>query len=128
MIMVGYAKNTTPDTYRMYNPITRKVWETRNVIWMDWKHQDPQRDATLFEQILCELKQPAGVDEKELIIIDNDAPEEEKETSDQEVQVRSPQQFGRNDSINCSADQQQQPNKKLASALKKLESLQESMN
>ena len=62
-------KNTTPDTYRMYNPITRKVWETRNVIWMDWKRQDPQRDATLFEQILCELIQPAGVDEKELIII-----------------------------------------------------------
>ena len=28
MIMVGYAKNTTPDTYRMYNPKTKKVCKT----------------------------------------------------------------------------------------------------
>ena len=109
--MVGYAKNTTPDTYRMYNPITRKVWETRNVLWMDWKRQNPQRDRKLFDQISDEMKQPAGVDEKEYVIID-----------DEEVKVGSAQQFGRNININHSADQQQtNENKKLASALKKLE-------
>ena len=58
MIMVGYAKNTTTDTYRMFNPSTKKVWVTRNVIWMDWRRQNPQRDPELFGQISSELKQP----------------------------------------------------------------------
>lgn len=34
-IVVQYAKNTTPDTYQMYNPRTRHVLRTRDVSNMD---------------------------------------------------------------------------------------------
>ncbi len=30
-LMVGYAKNHSNDTYRMYNPVTRRVSQTRDV-------------------------------------------------------------------------------------------------
>jgi len=33
-IMVGYAENHAGDTYRMYNPATNGVMETRDIIWL----------------------------------------------------------------------------------------------
>ena len=60
MIMVGYAKNQ--------HPTTRKIRETRNIVWMGWKRQN--RDTKLFDQISDELNQPAGVDEMDFIIMD----------------------------------------------------------
>lgn len=72
MIMVGYAKNTTPDTYRMYNPKTRKVLETRDITWMDWTRQDPQRDASIFNQQPETIAEKPGIDEKHLIVVDDE--------------------------------------------------------
>ena len=34
-IFVGYADDHTPDTYRMYNPITRKIVLSRDIRWLD---------------------------------------------------------------------------------------------
>ena len=45
MIMVGYAKNHAADTYRMYNPKTRHIIETRDVKWANWKQPDPQESV-----------------------------------------------------------------------------------
>jgi hypothetical protein len=52
MLMVGYAANHSEDTYRMYNPITKKVSETRDVTWLDWHgRENPTHDLELFEKI-----------------------------------------------------------------------------
>ena len=64
MIMVGYAKNSTPDTYRMHNPKTKKVCQTRDVMSMDWKRQDPQRDGSIFNQMPELVEEKPGVDEE----------------------------------------------------------------
>ena len=34
-IFVGYARNHSGNTYRMYNPKTKKVWITRDIIWLN---------------------------------------------------------------------------------------------
>ena len=34
--MIGYAKGHSGDTYRMYNPITKKVIMSRDIKWADW--------------------------------------------------------------------------------------------
>ena len=36
MVMIGYGENHARDVYRMYNPVTSKVVETRDVhVWAD---------------------------------------------------------------------------------------------
>ena len=50
MIMVGYALDHTPDTYRMYNPETNKVILTRDVRWAEWKDTDPSETLKLFQR------------------------------------------------------------------------------
>ena len=74
MIMVGYAKNSTPDTYRMYNPKTKKVCQTRDVTWMDWKRQDPQRDGSIFNQMPELIEEKPGVDEVEVTVLNKSKP------------------------------------------------------
>ena len=69
MIMVGYAKNSTADTYRMYNPKTKKVCQTCDVVWMGWKKQDPQRDGSIFNQIPEMTEDKPGVDEVEVTVL-----------------------------------------------------------
>ena len=65
--VVGMAQNSSRDTYRMYNPVTRCVVETRDVKWADWhgklKH-DPTHDLEDFDDV---------VDESASIITDTNA-------------------------------------------------------
>ena len=37
--------------YRTYNPKTKKVCQTQNIMWIDWKRQSSQHDESLFNQI-----------------------------------------------------------------------------
>ena len=39
--MVGYASNSPHDTYRMYNPKTQQIIETRDVKWAEWFQPNP---------------------------------------------------------------------------------------
>ena len=50
MIMVGYALDHTPDTYRMYNPETNKVVLSRDVRWAEWKDTDPSETLKVFQR------------------------------------------------------------------------------
>ena len=47
-IMVGYAEDHSPDTYRMFNPETKSIFLTRDVKWADWSRPDPISDLTQF--------------------------------------------------------------------------------
>ena len=38
--IVGYAKNHTRDTYKLYNPETKKVIINREIKWTEWKTKD----------------------------------------------------------------------------------------
>ena len=132
MIVVGYAKNTTPDTYRMYNPNTKKVCETRDITWMDWKRQDPQRNGSIFNQVPELVKEKPGIDEVEIVRMNE--PHEIPDEADGE----SVPEAGRKgdsasdpdapDPCNETTEQLQQPtraeqrrDKRLKSALRQLE-------
>ena len=39
-IMIGHTDNHTRDTYKLYNPDTKRVVVTRYVKWEDWKITD----------------------------------------------------------------------------------------
>jgi transposase InsO family protein len=50
-IMVGYADDHSPDTYRMFNPETNKVILSRDVRWAEWKRTDPYDELNIFKQV-----------------------------------------------------------------------------
>ena len=41
VIMVGYSDNHKRDTYKLYNPGSKRVIMTREVKWEYWKMTDP---------------------------------------------------------------------------------------
>ena len=47
-IMVGYADDHTPDTYRLYNPVTDEVILSRDVRWASWNRTDPAQALKEF--------------------------------------------------------------------------------
>ena len=47
-ILVGYASNHSRDTYRMYNPKTRSIIQTRDVQWANWNRIDPKQKMDVF--------------------------------------------------------------------------------
>ena len=49
-IMVGYADIHTRDTYKSYNPETKRVIMTRDVKWSDWKMTDPVETPNMFQE------------------------------------------------------------------------------
>jgi hypothetical protein len=63
--MVGYAKNHSTGTYRMYTVDNNSVVESRDVRWHDWTRPDPKRDVSFFVQGLVTLSETAGIDDKE---------------------------------------------------------------
>ena len=94
-IMVGYATDHSPDTYRIYNPETGAVIMTRDVKWADWVETDPTESMKLFETLKIPELSKVGIDE-DLDESDHEdeqpphvIPDDEDETSDQEL--------GRND-------------------------------
>ena len=62
-IMVGYAMDHTPDTYRIYNPETGAVIMTRDVKWADWVETDPTESMQLFETLKLTEVSKVGIDE-----------------------------------------------------------------
>ena len=41
MVMIGYGENHARDVYRMYNPVTSKVVETRDIhAWWAARHDE----------------------------------------------------------------------------------------
>ncbi len=66
-LMVGYAKNHSNDTYRMYNPVTRRVSQTRDVgTWAEWSRVDPKKDMSVFNEDPTLLQSPMGLDAVEV--------------------------------------------------------------
>ena len=65
-IVVGYAKNHSSDTYRMYNPVTKKVSETRDVgTWGEWNRIDPKSDMSVFVKDPALLIETMGLEIQE---------------------------------------------------------------
>ena len=46
--MVGYDGKHTRDTYKLYNPETKRVIMTRDVKWADWKNTNPAETLKIF--------------------------------------------------------------------------------
>ena len=46
--MVGYEDNHTRDTYKMYNPDTKRVIMIMDIHWSEWKMTDPAETLKLF--------------------------------------------------------------------------------
>jgi hypothetical protein len=44
--MLGYAREHAGDTYRMYNPATKKIIMSRDVKWADWLTKQPSGDSS----------------------------------------------------------------------------------
>ena len=61
-VMVGYGRNHSGDTYRLYNPATKRILLSRDVTWSDWKMTDPTKDMNIFAQYDSTVKVP-GIDE-----------------------------------------------------------------
>jgi hypothetical protein len=53
--MLGYAKEHAGDTYRMYNPATKKIIMSRDIKWADWSPKSPSADNSVLDT--------AGIDE-----------------------------------------------------------------
>ena len=47
-IMVGYSKNHTRDTYKLYNPETKRVIMSRDIKWKACKKIDPEETMKIF--------------------------------------------------------------------------------
>ena len=61
-IMVGYGNNHSGDTYRLYNPSTKRIILSRDVTWSDWQVTDPTKDMNIFTKYDSTEKVP-GIDE-----------------------------------------------------------------
>ena len=62
-VMIGYSPDHAGDTYRMYNPTTKKVINSRNVTWADWHGiVSPDKDMTVFtpESLVLEYDDATG--------------------------------------------------------------------
>ena len=47
-IMMVYDGKHTRDTYKLYNPETKRVILTRDVKWADWKNTNPAETLNMF--------------------------------------------------------------------------------
>ena len=48
--MVGYANNHTRETYKLYDPETKRVVMTRDVKWADWKMTNSAETLKMFSE------------------------------------------------------------------------------
>jgi hypothetical protein len=62
--MVGYAADSSPDKYCMWNPTTKIIIRLRNAKWLDWEILDPKRDMSIFVKQPELLKEATGFDDK----------------------------------------------------------------
>ena len=64
-IMVGYANNHTRDTYKLYNPETKRVIMTRDIKWADWKNTDATETLKMFREAEKEYLVP-GIEKDDI--------------------------------------------------------------
>jgi hypothetical protein len=84
MIMVGYADNHSPDTYRMFDPSTNRIKSTRDVRWADWNRNKPEENLDLFDKDKVEEDSPdENEEEAELKLDDDDEDPDEFPTLDE---------------------------------------------
>ena len=64
MVFVGYANNHSHDCYRMYNPNTKKVSETRDVVWLHrmFYQYEIDGDIAMLPDIRVELSELTASD------------------------------------------------------------------
>ena len=55
-MMVGYALNHGPGTYRLYNPKTKRIIMSRDVQWMDFNPKKLEDDFELFKPGIESIK------------------------------------------------------------------------
>jgi len=48
--MVGYPQDHAEDIYRLYNLETRKVIQSRDVKWAEWRKMKPQDGVSIFDK------------------------------------------------------------------------------
>ena len=52
-VMIGYSDNHSGDTYRLFNPNTKKVVQSRDVTWAEWHGiSKPDQDIDVFQSDL----------------------------------------------------------------------------
>ena len=56
--MIGYEDNHMRDTYKLYNPDTKRTIMTRDVKWADWKIIDPVETFKIFRKASKEYQVP----------------------------------------------------------------------
>ena len=94
-IMVGYGKNHSGDTYRLYNPSTRRIILSRDVTWSDWNVTDPTKNMNIFVQYDSTETVP-GIDE---LIVDVKNPENfDKNKVYSVLDCETPTEIGKNNS------------------------------
>jgi hypothetical protein len=101
-IFVGYAMDHAADVYRMYNISTRRIWESRDIIWMNMAYGDYTR-----------LDAPAVIEEAENKDNDDDDDDEvESEPRTEETQEASSEETAQ--------DSNNQQNPRLIREMRKL--------
>jgi hypothetical protein len=66
LVHVGQAINRPGDTYRMYNPATKKCSNTRDITWMAFTRPDPKRDLSIFIKDPSLTVSSVGIEDREV--------------------------------------------------------------
>jgi hypothetical protein len=70
-IMVGYAKNHSADTYRLYNPVISHIIVNQDVTWLDWNRLNPASNLSFFK-LEPDLLTQMEIDDEEMPVTDDD--------------------------------------------------------
>ena len=72
-VFIGYGKHHSGDTYRMYNPGTKRIILSRDVKWAEFKRIDPKANMDVFVQYDATDTVP-GIDE--IVVNVQDGPDD----------------------------------------------------
>jgi len=93
-IMVGYSDDHIGHTYRMYDPMTNTVKNTRDINWAAWTQKDPAEAMKIFEEASGTTLTPGATTEDDLpmtMLLWEDEDAENTKVSDDKL--------GRNDAV-----------------------------
>ena len=92
-IMVVYAKSHSGDTYRMFNPATKRIILSRDVKWAEWKRTDPKSNMDVFvkydstdivpgiDEVVVEIAKLPEIDKATIHLIPDDDGHQEYQDS-----------------------------------------------
>ena len=63
MLFIGYATQHEGDCWRMYNPETRRVSQTWDVIWLNSMYYEKPNAKTMHTNEACTDRRPKQVSE-----------------------------------------------------------------